>query len=314
MSDSRLKDETVGANVKYETLGGVNDEEEEQDTGVPTFSVSLDVYAPIILFIFLIGGATIFSAAEHWSYWESLYFCSVSLATVGYGDITPNTNAMKIFTIVYLYFGIAFVASAVGQIVGRTVGKGLNRDQKTEDDMEKKWYKPSANQAELLRAWAVIIILSAIGTVFYSVNENMSTSDALYFSMITLASVGYGDISLKKMSTKIFDIFFILIGVTLMGMALMKFAEVWARMEQQKQIDKFVKQGVTMEVIQAIDEDKSGEIERAEFLAYMLVHMGKVESKDISQINNLFDKLDADGGGTLDVNDLKTQIDNPISV
>jgi len=288
--------------------------DEEEDVGIHSVTMPLDVYGPLILLVYLIGGACIFSAVEKWEWVESLYFCVVTLSTVGYGDETPNTNAMKMFTVFYIYIGIAFVASIVGKLVGRAVtrGRGTSSDQSENESSEVKydpkrycWGRLNLNQYELLRAFTIIFILCILGTVVYMLNENMSLVDALYFSMITLGTVGYGDIISKKTSTKIFDSFFILIGVSLMALALGKFTEVWARVEQEKQIKKFIEMGVTMQVIQAIDEDKSGEVDRAEFLSYMLVHMGKVDPFDINLINQLFDEMDRDGGGTLDVNDIE---------
>jgi len=299
--------------MPYIEKGKENGEQGEVDVGIDSLTLTLDVYGPLIVVVYLIGGACIFATVEKWAWVESIYFCVVSLSTVGYGDETPDTAAMKMFTVFYIYVGIAFVASIVGKLVGRAVTKGRSKalneseGEKNEINYDPErycWGRLSLNQYELLRAFSIIVVLCTLGTTVYTLNEHMSLIDALYFSMITLGTVGYGDISTKKDSTKIFDIFFILIGVSLMALALGKFAEVWARIEQEKQIKKFIEQGVTMEVIKEIDEDNSGEVDRAEFLSYMLVHMGKAEPFDINQINTLFNEMDRDGGGTLDMNDI----------
>ncbi len=54
-------------------------------------------------------GVVFYMNVEHWSLVDSIYFCVVTLATVGYGDITPATQAGRIFTIFYIIFGIAIV-------------------------------------------------------------------------------------------------------------------------------------------------------------------------------------------------------------
>ena len=50
-------------------------------------------------------GAVVFWKAEHYtqnlSYFEALYFCYVSLLTIGYGDLSPKSNAGKPFFIVW---------------------------------------------------------------------------------------------------------------------------------------------------------------------------------------------------------------------
>lgn len=58
---------------------------------------------------------------------------------------------------------------------------------------------------------AFVIIL--IGSVFYRVVEGLSWLDAVYFSIITLTSVGYGDISPKTDIGKVFTSVYILVGI-----------------------------------------------------------------------------------------------------
>ena len=59
---------------------------------------------------------------------------------------------------------------------------------------------------------AVLFILT-IGTIFYHNIEKMSYLDALYFSVMTLATVGYGDLSPHTALGKLFTIVYVLIGV-----------------------------------------------------------------------------------------------------
>jgi hypothetical protein len=66
----------------------------------------------------LIGtGAVTYRHLLHLSWVNAFYFCTVSLATVGYGDITPDTNASKIFTIFYLLIGIGIIATFASLLV-----------------------------------------------------------------------------------------------------------------------------------------------------------------------------------------------------
>ena len=67
------------------------------------------VYVLIVILLFLFGGATFYHYIEGWRYLDALYFSSSTLTTVGYGDITPKTDAGKIFTIIYLFAGVAIV-------------------------------------------------------------------------------------------------------------------------------------------------------------------------------------------------------------
>lgn len=53
----------------------------------------------------------------------------------------------------------------------------------------------------------------AIGTVFYRFVEDLRWIDSLYFSVITLTTIGYGDISPTTTSGKVFTMVYVIVGV-----------------------------------------------------------------------------------------------------
>jgi voltage-gated potassium channel len=57
----------------------------------------------------LLVGVVFFVNVEHWSVIDAIYFCVVTLGTVGYGDITPTTDVGKLFTVVYIIVGLSVI-------------------------------------------------------------------------------------------------------------------------------------------------------------------------------------------------------------
>lgn len=57
------------------------------------------------------------------------------------------------------------------------------------------------------------VTVLAVGVVFYHIVENLSWLDSLYFSVITLTTIGYGDIVPKTDAGKLFTTFYVLIGI-----------------------------------------------------------------------------------------------------
>jgi len=57
------------------------------------------------------------------------------------------------------------------------------------------------------------MIILAIGSTMYHYLEGWRWIDALYFSVITLTTIGYGDFSPQTDAGKLFTVFYILIGL-----------------------------------------------------------------------------------------------------
>jgi len=76
------------------------------------------------------------------------------------------------------------------------------------------------------------LIILFIGTLIYHHLEGWDYLDSLYFSVITLTTVGYGDFSPQTRGGKIFTIFYIFIGL---GMILSFLHTVFDHFNQERQ-------------------------------------------------------------------------------
>lgn len=105
----------------------------------------------LVLFFFithLVLPAISFSIYEDWSFHESVYFCFITLSTVGFGDYVagekPNHRPLyKIILIVWTFYGMALLTSIVTH-----VGRAVVSATKLNSTDEKKESTDAACQTE----------------------------------------------------------------------------------------------------------------------------------------------------------------------
>jgi len=82
--------------------------------------------ASLTAFLFLwLGGATVFTFSERrqeWTYFESLYFAYVTLLTIGYGDLYPQSNAGKPFFVVWTMIAVPALTILISNMGDTVVG------------------------------------------------------------------------------------------------------------------------------------------------------------------------------------------------
>ena len=337
----------------------------------PQFSHFLARYSYQVVVGYILIGASIFLALEHHgdntklTFLEAVYLATVTITTVGYGDVTPITTGGKLFCLVYTVGGLTLVSTSVGILAHDLLAKAEDaRDAAgaaasaageaaaavataaaaaagadgvaailegggagesgaafNQAPAEPDYYSPEGRRARrkkfmlrFLRPSCTIAALATIGTVFMYARVGTSFVDSLYWAVISLTSVGFGDIHppagadpalMDDAAYRLFAVLYLLVGVAVTGSSLGEVVSVWMEIEDERHVADFLRRGVSVATIEAIDVDGDGEVDRAEFLAYMLVKMGKCQRGDVEMMNALFDKLDADSSGTLDLADLR---------
>ncbi len=59
----------------------------------------------------LVTGTLFYRLVEGWSWVDSLYFSTMTLTTVGYGDLSPTGDVSKLFTVVYVLTGMTILVA-----------------------------------------------------------------------------------------------------------------------------------------------------------------------------------------------------------
>jgi len=72
-------------------------------------------------------GTVVYHFVEKFSWLDSYYFSVVTLATVGYGDLTPVTTIGKLFTTVYIFTGVGLIGAFISYSLRRRAFKAQER-------------------------------------------------------------------------------------------------------------------------------------------------------------------------------------------
>ena len=88
---------------------------------------------PIVAGVLLLTGTIFYWRFEDWTIIEALYFCIVTLTTVGFGDLSPTTAGTQIFTIIYILTGlgvlVALLASVAEHYIAQKAERGGARER-----------------------------------------------------------------------------------------------------------------------------------------------------------------------------------------
>ena len=80
------------------------------------------------LSLFVLGlGTVVYRILEDWSWVDAFYFSSVTLTTVGFGDLSPTTTASKLFTVFYIFTGISLIGALLNEFLKRHARRASDR-------------------------------------------------------------------------------------------------------------------------------------------------------------------------------------------
>jgi hypothetical protein len=64
----------------------------------------------------LLLGASVMGYYEGWTWDDVIYYCVVSCTTIGYGDLTPARQSMKLFAVIFIPLSVAAMGHFLGTI------------------------------------------------------------------------------------------------------------------------------------------------------------------------------------------------------
>ncbi|XP_077227694.1 two-pore potassium channel 3-like isoform X2 [Tasmannia lanceolata] len=287
----------------------------------PQFSSpSMVRHAVLLLTIYLSLGVLIYSlncdnfeATETHPVVDALYFCIVTMCTIGYGDITPSTTATKLFSVTFVLVGFGFIdillSGMVSYVLDLQENLLLSTVKGRENDSSNSYFVDVKKGRMRIRmkvglALGVVVLCIGVGTCVMHFVEKLGWLDSFYLLVMLVTTVGYGDRAFKSLSGRVFASIWLLVSTLAVARAFLYLTE--ARVDKRhRMIAKWVlRRDMTVSKFLAADIDNNGFLSKSEYVIYKLKEMGKIAEKDILQICNQFDRLDTSNCGKITLSDL----------
>ncbi|KAL3661355.1 hypothetical protein V7S43_013559 [Phytophthora oleae] len=303
-------------------------------------SLRSNLIALALVLSYIAVSILVFHFVEDWSVVDCVYYAMVIVTTVGYGDVTPKTTAGKAFTIFFAFYGICTIGMALGQLaswflqrqkhvtkmatqkllsnVENAAATAIRSTASFQDKEAKVWKKDQVKShwkrfQGSLPSWArkifsdsnkalvhafVPIVISIMAGLIVGAIEGWAILDCFYYTLITITTVGFGDFSPKSQNAKLYAIFYL-------PLAVVTVAHGVGSILNELSARSVMKTKISMKELLDMDADGDGKVSKLEYLSYMLVKLNKADQDDIDGIINQFHKLDRDGSGELDRDDLE---------
>jgi len=113
----------------------------------------------------------------------------------GYGNQTPVTSGGRIFLVIYALFGIplcAVMLAAIGEKLSNVL-KVINAKE-----CSVKHKKVERVMKAFLMPFVGILIFIFIPSIIFTVVEDWKYEESLYYSIVTLTTIGFGDFVIGK--------------------------------------------------------------------------------------------------------------------
>lgn len=211
---------------------------------------------------------------------DAIYFCVVTMTTVGYGDLVPDSMLAKFLACIFVFTGMALVGFVLSKAADYIVEKeeilfvkaihmrerfGLTEILK-EAETNKAKYK-------FLTTLAFILLLIIVGTFFLYQVEGLNLFDSFYGVCATITTLGYGDKSFSTKWGRLFAIFWIVISTISLAQLFLYLAELYTESRRRSLINWVLTRKMTVTDLEAADLDHDNTVRYVRFCMALIINL-----------------------------------------
>ena len=227
---------------------------------------------------FILTSVLFYHYTENWSILDCIYFITVTLLTVGYGDVVPTNDGTRLFTVFMIIFGLIFILKILNDSASSIVTYLLS-------NLVRLIFVNNTNvslavilETKLRIVFAFVTFSVVFGIVFISVSTGSSFITSLYWTVQTISTVGFGDIRLETRTERILNTFYLLAGLCVFSAALCVYNEIGDEIEKVRRQEQLLGRAVDLEQLTFLTdcERTNRPVTKFDFVIEMLLHTGKI--------------------------------------
>lgn len=225
---------------------------------------------------------------------EAVYLLSQILTTVGYGDITPAFPRGQVWVGINVIVALCLYGSMISEVVGIVSARIAKIQAKAEEERHeehgplKEWV-PKVDKSAFVESVVFFFSLATVGVMFWHFypGEEKTWLQAVYMSIITLSTVGFGAFTAATEGGKVFGAFWMLFGVSALGALVTSFIEYMLAVKSAglaQQVDHHHHFQTTLDACTS----KSRDLDKLQFLKLSLMLTKNLDEDDFKAIDTRF--------------------------
>lgn len=180
------------------------------------------------------------TSASQWDYASSTFFAMTAVTTIGYGNQAPATSGGKAFIVIYALLGIPIMGLVLA-------GLGEKLDGLLKPLKDKVFIKKNEKIDQLVKTLIlvalILLVMSLIPAGIFAAIEGWSYGDAVYYTIITMTTIGFGDFVIGTSDNdyralyKLLSSVWILLGLASVAMLLSNITDLYKRIAPESKSD-----------------------------------------------------------------------------
>lgn len=193
---------------------------------------------------------------------DAIYLCVVTMTTVGYGDLVPDSTMAKLLACIFVFVGMALVGILLSKAADDLVEnqevflvKLIHMREKCDPVEMLKEVESNKAKYKFFTVLILLLIFMIAGMLFLYQKEGLDFFDALYCVCSTITTLGYGDKSFSTPGGRLFAAFLILMSTICLAQFFYSLAELYTERRRKSLVKWALSRKFTASDLEAADLD-----------------------------------------------------------